>query len=99
MSAGTLVKPRGDFGPGNIDYHAAEAVRWLIRREDQVQAHVAISAGVDPEELSRYMTGVESFPVVVLMSIAEGFGISPAKLLEVADALSDGADPASALQP
>lgn len=93
MSAPTLVDPRGTFAPGNINYHLAEAVRWVIRREDQQQNHVAIASGMGPEELSELMTGKEVFTVEDVVALTRALDVEGALLLALAFAFRDGQDP------
>lgn len=99
MSAATLVDPRGTFAPGNVNYHLAEAVRWIIRREDQQQNHVAIAAEMGPDELSRCMTGKEQFAVADLFGLAEALGTTAPNLIALAVAFRDGDDPDAVLTP
>lgn len=48
MSAATLVEPCGALAPSDINYHLAQAVRRIIRREDQQWGHAAIAFGLGP---------------------------------------------------
>lgn len=97
MSAPTLVDPRGTFAPGNINYHLAEAVRWVIRREDQQQNHVAIASGMGPEELSELMTGKEVFTVEDVVALATALCVDGGALLRIAFAFESGTSPETAL--
>lgn len=97
MSASLAVEPHGTFAPGDLGYHVAQALRWLIHREDQQQNHVAIAAGMGPDELSRCMTGKEQFAVADLFGLAEALGTTAPNLIALAVAFQDGDDPEEVL--
>lgn len=99
MSATTLIEPRGTFAPGDINYHLAEAVRWVIRREDQQQNHVAIAADMGPEELSELMTGKEAFMVEDIVALARALCVDAGDLLKLAFTFRDAGEPEAVVFP
>lgn len=81
---------------GGNGRRVAEAIRWAIRREDQLHAWVAISAGLSPDELSQRLTGKVPLEPEDLDGIARALCTTPPALLRVADALEAGEDPGRA---
>ncbi len=59
-----------------------ERIRDIIESSDLKQREVAYDAGMDVENLRKYMKGTQQMKVHTLVRIAEALGISASQLLE-----------------
>ena len=85
MSATTerLVDVRG------TNAKIADAIRWVIQREDLLQNWVGVASGLGPDELSQRMTGKVPFDLDDVADIARALNMDMFGLLHLADDVAD----------
>lgn len=57
-------------------------IRSFIEKKDLKQRDVAYDAGLDVENLRKYMKGSQEMKVSTLFRISEALGVTPSELLE-----------------
>jgi len=67
----------------------ADAIRWVIQREDLQQNWVGVASGLSPDELSRRMTGKVPFDLDDVADIARALNMDMFGLLHLADDVAD----------